>query len=86
MKKTIKIPQYVLTTLEKTEHYSKETNNNLLTMHQSIADALEADKATAEGQAKPYGVMQNADFQEQAIAIEQELEKRGVKFTRIYWP
>jgi hypothetical protein len=85
-KKTIKIPLYVLTTLEKTEHYNKETNNNLLTMHQNIADALEADKATPEAQAKPYGVMQNADFQEQAIAIELELEKRGAKFTKIYWP
>lgn len=71
---------------DKTARYDQETANNLLTMHQSIANALEADKATPEGQAKPYGVMQNADFQEQAVAIELELEKRGVKFEKIYWP
>jgi hypothetical protein len=73
-------------TWDKTAHYDQETTNNLLTMHQSIANAFESDKATPEGQPKPYGVMQNADFQEQAVAIESELKKRDVTFTEIFWP
>ena len=85
-RKTIIMPHLVLTTLEKTQHYDRETTQNLLVMYEGIADAKKTDDATTNGQAKPYRVMQNPDFQEQACAIEEVLAKRGVKYTKLVWP
>jgi hypothetical protein len=84
--KTIKIPKDIQTTLEKTAHYPQETTNNLLNMHQGIVGALKSDKATPDGKAKENGVMQFSDFQEQALAIEDALDARGIKYTKIIWP
>ncbi len=57
----------------------------LLKLHNAIAEALRVDDGIAVAEHKPYGVRVFSDFQEQTRAIEGELDKRNVNYTKIVW-
>lgn len=60
------------------------TTPGLLKMYEPIREALEVDDTLPDGR-KVYGVREFPDWKAWASAIEAELDKRGVKYTKVQW-
>ena len=57
----------------------------LLKLYDAIAEALRVDDGITVAEHRPYGVRVFHDIQEQACAIEEELDRRNVNYTKIVW-
>jgi len=61
------------------------STNGLLMMHGGIRDALAVDDNTGEDHEKPFGVREYADWRPLGDALEAELGRRKVTYTKIPW-
>jgi hypothetical protein len=61
------------------------TTGALLMLHGSIRDALAVDDNTPDGKEKLFQVRENADWREQANALEEQLDRRGAAYDKIRW-
>lgn len=60
------------------------SNDGLRSLHSALLEAFVKDEA-APGDKKPYGVRQTGDWKEWSDALESELQKRHMSFTKVPW-
>ncbi|MGA2398862.1 MAG: hypothetical protein ABSG30_12465 [Steroidobacteraceae bacterium] len=54
-------------------------------LHDAVLDALDKDDKTPPNQDKPYGVRQFPDWRQWSDALEAELQKRKIPFSKVKW-
>lgn len=59
--------------------------DGLMSLHKAIVVALNDDDYLPPGTAKKFGVREYPDWRRWAVALEAELENRGVLFTPVPW-